>query len=685
MNKTQKYITLGLTISYILASMLLFSLSSRTLHVNFVRVEFLGLLYLLFLVINVFGWERTAKYIYKYRWIIYILLIGFLVLNNINFSSIGCFNDTIQPGKGSDLIYPIFGYPRAIRSDEWLVNVPRMLSGQYSSYGPLNNIVRSVTTSNISASGLQLDYASLSRPCYYGFYLLGAEYGESFFWSYSIVIGFAFWNELFLILTDRKKLLSFFGAVLIWFSCFNLWWSTCAPLMSGAAIVVLFFYFITAKKTGVRFIYGTLLAIAGADYVAPLYPAWQVPMGYIILSLMVWILVTNKNWRQFKKKDYFVFFIDVVFMISIIARYLYIELDYILAVQTTVYPGTRVDYGGMAIQKLLGYFTSLLSFLPVTSNPCEIGVIYCAFPLGLILMVYTQAKENGNNKLLWCLCVPTVILLTYCTIGLPPLLCKIILLTNSTRGRAVDFLGVLFAIELIVSLSEMEKKGFLFPLWLGGLISFGCLFAGCWYSLKIFENLEYKYLIVILTFITFIFVTIVISNVRCFNLRRKSFYICSNLLLIASFLIHPIMIGIDAITSKPVAKAVQSIVEKDPDSRWVALDGIITPNFLIACGAPTINSVNYIPNYKMWNLLDSSRKYEEVWNRYAHVAISLSENKESEYVLNGQDCFTMILNKEDFDKLNVDYVFSQHEITGEWGQLFTNIYNEDGCWIYKVK
>ena len=52
MNKTQKYITLGLTISYILASMLLFSLSSRTLHVNFVRVEFLGLLYLLFLVIN---------------------------------------------------------------------------------------------------------------------------------------------------------------------------------------------------------------------------------------------------------------------------------------------------------------------------------------------------------------------------------------------------------------------------------------------------------------------------------------------------------------------------------------------------------------------------------------------------------------------------------------------------------
>ena len=49
------------------------------------------------------------------------------------------------------------------------------------------------------------------------------------------------------------------------------------------------------------------LAIAGADYCMSLYPAWQVPMGYIILAIMIWTLIKNNQWKYFKKIDWLFF------------------------------------------------------------------------------------------------------------------------------------------------------------------------------------------------------------------------------------------------------------------------------------------------------------------------------------------------------------------------------------------
>lgn len=659
--------------------------SQRSLRVKIVRVELCLIVYAFLLANCLCDREKLYSFLFKKRWFIYGLLVLFFVINKINFSSVACFDGSIQPGEGSDLIYPIFGYARGIRSDEWLVSIPRMMTAEYTNYGVLNNIPRAVTTSNMSASGLQLDYASLCKPIGYLYYLLGSEYGLAFNWSYKLIMGFAFCFELFLILTKESKLVSFFGAILLWFSPFNMWWSMSLLLMAGCAIIVLFYYFIIQKNSLHRLGIGVLLAIAGADFVTDLYPAWQVPMGFIILSLMAWVLITNDNWKHFTKIDWLVFVVDVIFMISIIGRYLYIDMDYIESVQKTIYPGSRVEYGGMAIPKLLGYFTSELSIFGGVSNPCEIGTIYGAFPLGLILMVYVQIREKGKNTLLWCLSVPTLMLLTYCTIGLPPLVCKLVLLTNSTSARATDFLGVLAAIGLIVSLAEMKKQKILLPFWGGCLISVFCSFIACRYSLQLIEDGRFRYPVIVLAVITAIGIAIIISNVKKERISKWIMVTSGTLLLGASLCIHPFMIGLDVINSKPVAKEIKEILSEDPNSKWIAVGGIVTPNYLIACGAPTVNSVNYVPNYEMWSLLDPDKKYEEVWNRYAHMAVSLSDDGNSNYLLNSPDCMTMVLNKEDFDKLNIDYVFTQYSLQGEWAEYFTEIYNEAGCWIYKVK
>lgn len=91
-------------------------------------------------------------------------------------------NSYIEPNSPVSLGNPIFGTPLPIRSDEWAVNIPRIMSGEYSNYTEFNDIVRGVRTENISASGLFRDYSALYNPSRWGYYLFDFSHGLSFQW-----------------------------------------------------------------------------------------------------------------------------------------------------------------------------------------------------------------------------------------------------------------------------------------------------------------------------------------------------------------------------------------------------------------------------------------------------------------------------------------------------------------------
>lgn len=58
------------------------------------------------------------------------------------------------------------------------------------------------------------------------------------------------------------------------------------------------------------------------------------------------------------------------------------------------------------------------------------------------------------------------------------------------------------------------------------------------------------------------------------------------------------------IYKKPLANEINKIISNDKDSRWIALDSFITPNYLMMNGAKTINSTNLYPNLKLWIKID---------------------------------------------------------------------------------
>ena len=648
------------------------------------RTVYSGLIYLFVEANIVLDKEKMYEFIFKYRFIIAFSIFVFLILNKINFSSSAQYDLYIQPGLGNAYTQPVFGKSNAIRSDEWLVNVSRTLAGSYNNYGPVNNIVRATATDNLSASGYRLGYWAFANPSSWGYYLLGPVYGLSYMWAYYLVFGFLSSFELSYIIT-RKKMLSLLGGALIFFSGFNLWWSFVPMIIAGNAAIALVWHFFKEQERKKKILFGLGTAVTAASFVIVLYPAWQVPAGYVYLMLLIWVI--RDRFEDIKKNsrfDWILTIICILFMISTVASYLWQYRFYMTAVMGTVYPGRRVTYGRNTINKLLNYLVSFSSEVFPYGNPCELATFFTLFPLGFVLSIWTLIKKRGKDSFLLLMAVPTILIGWYCYTEMPHGLAKVLLLTFAVPERAVDILGFICVILLIYSLGQDDevKLPWLITLLLTGVTLYPAIKVARNHPEITKKNLAFIILVAIYCLFVVSLLAANIKKERLRAIRPKVMCVTAWIIIAVGMQVHPVMIGLNSIFSKPVSTEIQKIVKEEPDSKWIALGDIVAPNYLIACGARTYNSVNYIPNMEFWKKLDPTGQYDEVYNRYAHICVNLVED-DTEIILKQADVINLNLSIKDLEKLDVDYFMSQAPLKSDEGSAFNEMYNYGGIYIYK--
>ncbi len=625
-----------------------------------------------------------------YRWIfekrvwISLGLFAFLVLNRYHFSSIGQFDRYIQPGDGSQYVAPVAGQSRAIRSDEWMLGVPRFLSAEYSDYGKYNQIVRAEKTTNLSASGLYRSYSALAQPMDWGFYLFGSEIGLSFRWCFKMVFGFLFSFEFCLILTRKKKLLSLLGASLIWFSSCNMWWSTMNWILAGEAALVFVWYFLEAKDRRKRMLWGLGLAVSASCFlVVDLYPAWQVPAGYLYLMVLVWMIAEHwQEIRSYRWKDWLLTAGCLAFLISIAGVYLLNDMEYLTDIMNTKYPGQRVSYGGRTIQQLLGYLPTFLTSLEQYANPSEAGRFVSFFPIPWVLALVVFVRSRKKDLLTGLLLAGSTFLSLYCMVELPEFLARISLLTYSTPERTALVLGFAQILLLLAAVSRCEEwEGLSLPAGICTVLLTGIVTV--WYSRQCYPDYPRWIYFAVLGILVFGALLPVISGFGE-NLRPWAMAGLSLLLIVTGLRVNPLMCGLDAIRSKPAAEAVAQITEQDSTGKWLAVENIAAGNFLIACGAPAVNSVNYIPNMDLWKKLDPKGEKEEIYNRYAHIQVFLTE-EDTEMELVQADLINLRLSCEDLKKLGITYLFASHSLDELEDLPVKSLYEENGVYIYKME
>ena len=623
--------------------------------------------------------------IFRFRWIIAAFVLLFFTANKLNGDSLAIYN-FIQPNQGSEYIEPIIGEARYIRSDEFIVDSPSKLASGYGDYpyGQYNYIQRGTKTLN-SVNGIYLGYSTIGKAPYCFVYtILDREYAYSFCWYAPIILTFMLSFELCLIIARRRRLLAFTGACLIGLSPFYLWWNFPAFLIGAQGAIVCVHYFLNSTGLIKKILYSLGFGVAFANYVLTLYPAWIVPMGYVSLLIVIWIL--HENWQKVKKLkllEYLILAAGLFFSASLILSYLRVNQEYILAISNTVYPGHRVNNGGFAIPRMFSYFQNGLFGFKDIGNASEESSLFSLFPIPLIAAIYQWILTKKKDWFLSGMIGISIVYIVYSTTGLPSVIAQITLLSYCTPTRILPIIGIVqvYMMVRVLSVNQCERKFLLRP----AAIAIGSATAilGILYTATNFPGyMEIGWIIV--SFIVVVLAGIVILTRTNQKVQRTFEIGISCISIFIAMSIRPISIGLDSIFSKPVAKEIQNICSTYKRSKWIGYNDIRISGFLVACGAPTINSVNTYPNYEIWNVLDPERKYESYYNRYAHIAVNFIDGETNVEMIQ-EDYIRLNLSYDDISKIDCNYIFSMEPLNASGHHVsFDEIYNENGCYIYNV-
>ena len=623
------------------------------------------------MILMIYDYKKIKKYLYKYRFLLFGILFVFLIVLEIHGSSIGYWQNYFE----NSLIKfnPLIGIPRGIRSDEWAVNTPMMLS-QYFNHGGLfpyfSETIRGASTDAFIVYGQPVrDIAILFRPFHWGYLFLSPAKGLSFFWTGRMIALLLISFEFGMLISKNNKTLSLTYAVLIVWAPIVQWWFAINGLVEmlvfGQLAILVISFYMKNENYRWRFFFSFVLLICAGGYVLAFYPAWQVPLMYVFLALFVGVV--HENWKNFKfgKKDILILACVIILFILGMGYILSRSAETISSLLGTVYPGSRFETGGNQLTRFFLYpgnfFFSFSSKMPY-NNFCELAVFFDFFPAGILLTLWVLIKEKKWDVYLFSIITVNFILILWCLFQWPGWLAKITLLSYAQPARVFLAVGLLNILLLIRALSLIKTN---FSKWVSfiGAAILGILIT--MFSVKVYEGyITLKMAIVIMPIIVGSFF-IIFNGSK--DWAKKMFLVMSVFIVfISAMFVNPLGSGLDVIYKQDIMKDIYKINESNY-GLWIvdSEKGLGFPdiNIPMMVGAPTINSTNVYPNLERWHLLDPDKSDEIIYNRYAHISINLVDDEAvSSFELSVPDQFTVKLKVQDLQLLEVKYVLSKREL-----------------------
>jgi len=638
--------------------------------------------------------------VFKYKYALAASIFLLLVIGKIHFSSIGMYDYILQPGYGSEFVSPVFGTPRNVRSDEWIVDTSVQLASQFEPerFGRFNYVLRGTATENMPL-GIAINLTTLAFPLHL-FFLFGVEYGISALWVGTLIITFMVAFELMYIISRKNRLLALTGACLVAFSPFFQWWSYVSFITAGMGTLVCLYYFINTDKRIKRLLFSLGIVIFFSQFVLNIYPAWQVPSGLLYLGLTIWIVL--ESWtkvKQLDKIDWGIVGLTVVLISAVVATYIWESREYISIMSNTVYPGARHESGGgVGIGHILNRWMNGGAYAPASGfrnviyeshmNVCEFGGFYTLFPLPIMFVSYMMIRKRAFDLLSVILIAITLIIGTYAYFGWPVWLARISMMSYSTPDRAMD-IAIYAQVFLLICATSRYTEGkeksdnsvrastIVYAIAVSVCLSYIALR----YNDKTFlEPINHLHFVIMS--IGFVLVAYCIFDLQ----RNKKILIAACVYMICLscvtwMSIHPVMKGLDAIYSKPLSAKVAELAT-DTDEKWVSLT-FEGPAVLVASGASTINSTNFYPNLDLWHKLDPDREFEHIYNRYAHISVSLT-TEDTWFELLHHDWIILHLSYLDLSTAGVKYIHTTHILDDYEGLTFDLVYDEGGSFVYYV-
>ncbi len=633
--------------------------------------------------------KKLYHWLFQKRFILSFLLLILLVLGKFNGSSYGMWNTYIEPNYPVSSLNSIMAPIRAIRSDEWFVNSPHVLSQFNNDFAYYNSYSRGISTDMFTTLPVPIKSILLAtKPFLIGYLVLGKDYGMSFYWWSRLIVLFLVTFEFFRIFTKDNRQISLLGTILVTFSPAIFWWYSqylVEQLIGGNLAIIMFYYLLHSKEKKKKILFSLGLGFGFLIFFFTLYPAWLVPLGYFYLLLALYLLYDYHQKEKIKLKDLAYLLIPLSIFAIFLTIFLTKSYETIKIISNTIYPGQRNSLGNEGFLNLFYYPISLfLPYKPV-DNPCDLALFYSFFPLSIIYGIEVLIKERkklSENYLLLIIIILVILLSAFTIFKIPSFLARITLLSNVTGKRLsviISFISlfifILLANKKIVFTSKEKIWLFITTILcsiLTILVTKNAISSVFVLSKKAFLI---AFIVLLIPSLSLVFSHSITKKILTLSIIIISF--------ISTIWVNPLMKGFNGIYEKPLAK--ELVKYQTEDKKWLILDSFVLPNYFLANGLKVINSTNVYPNLTLYHLLDKDLKYEDTYNRYAHVEIKLTNDKTS-FTSPYEDQVHIALNPTDLCLLNVDYLGSLTDVSKFSNQniSFKELYHLDNIYLYQV-
>lgn len=616
---------------------------------------------------------RYPERIIKFVPLFILCTMAVLVTLQVNNSSLACYSARI-PNNVAEAGQMILGIPRAVRSDEYLVGTAAFFHNNLN--GGLTEKVF-IQDSNSIIVWIN-NIITLLNPFYWGELYLPVSY--AFSWHFVFNSAFSIWiyYELFVILTGNKSF-SIIASLLIVFSPAIQWWSIPICFSLLCAFIVCFYNFFQTKKTWKKLFYAWCLVCCTSALVQVIYPAWGIPLVYLFLTILIGVYLTKKKF-EFVRKDIPYIIVTCSLMLCVIVAYLISFMDVSQSMMETVYPGSRFHAGGglpdsyWAHYLAAPFITWKLKDIPM--NQSEISHFLHLFPVPFAIFA-AEYRSFKKNKVIVGLVFFNAICDIYMLFGIGDIIAEYTLLSYTIPQRLHIIWGLSSFILLLLEcyyIVPKRLKGAGRADWIK------CVFINS--SIAAFlawVAMNQKPLINYIEAGNFVYIStgvILLGNLLFWGKKRPFIAAMCVLTVISGVVVNPVNFGTSIMTGTPLAKEIRRIDQQDP-GKWIMLDDWIMPKYVYAQGVDCLNYLSWPPRFDLFEPLDEDGEFRDIYNRYAHVTVSLTTEKTS-FALNVTDSITVYLNVNDLQKWNVEYVMVHGELSEEIEDVrFELLYYDD--------
>jgi hypothetical protein len=571
------------------------------------------------------------------------------------------YSDRAAPDAGV-----LFGTPKEIRSDEWMVQTPWMMSqaARYPPFYAKNPGVGDGAMTLLNNLPVR-HWSTFFRPQMWGFFVADFKHAFAFYWNFKC-FGLLIGAFLFLrAVCNGQSLVAIFGALLLYFSPFIQWWfstPTCMPEMLGALFLGLWSVIVIqrSESRGAIIAGSVLLVLATEQFVFCSYPRFQVPLVWLALFALASAVARGKS--HLRSWRISALWSAVAVILALLFCWFREVAPLIGQMANLAYPGKIFCRGGDIPWR--NFFAPFLEFSMTQEhfrrgamNVCDASGFLFFAPL-LAAIAVRDAFLRRHDAVFLAMILYILLIIVFMHFGVPP---WVAYWTGFSRVYAILAnlgLGVASIVALCRYLSRDDTVQ---PTTRGEVLLFPALAV-----LAIALFYATNEMIGRFTDIATVVAAGFFFGLVFVCLWKRRVITCAILLLVpliyANGLVNPIVHGLSGLTGGEVFRWFEEIHHTRPAGKWLVLGNSSRGNALAhlikATGADVLGGTRCNPDAAMVRVLDPDGSHANVYNRHAAINFAPGTGSEPSFQFTFINTYRVLLPLDAaiFDRLGVRYV-----------------------------